>query len=191
VKSATGAIITNVSSSAAPPVTSRAEAARQAGEQLLREWDDAGWIASNERLEELCDVIGEVVEVAAQEDEAAAQRRERAQHWREQMPELAEAMLTGAPERWSASEIASTAAELGVNLSRVDVPAIAKERSAAPAYIGPFATHRDRLHRDLGIASGKPIPQAAIEAAAKRRDEVGQRARLAIKLLAMARSARP
>jgi integrase len=174
--------------SAAPPVPRHAEAAFQAGQELLQEWTDAGRVKTTAQLHELQSVISLSVMEAADADELAETRRVNAEFWREQMPgDLAEAMLNAAPanERWSASVIASTAAKLGINLERIDITAIAKEKSAAPAYVGPFATHADRLHPDLGVARDKPIPQSAIEAAAKRRDEVGQRARLALKLLSM------
>lgn len=36
-----------------------------------------------------------------------------------------------------------------------------------------------QLHRDLGVPQGKPIPEAKLEAAAKRKGKVGDRARLA------------
>jgi len=41
------------------------------------------------------------------------------------------------------------------------------------------------LHRDLGVAQGKKIPEAKIEAAAKRPGKVGQRARFAETLKGM------
>ena len=36
-----------------------------------------------------------------------------------------------------------------------------------------------QLHRDLGVPQGKKIPKSRINAAAKRKGKVGQRARLA------------
>ena len=36
-----------------------------------------------------------------------------------------------------------------------------------------------QLHRDLGVPQGKPIPQAQLQAAARRPGKVGQRARFA------------
>tara|TARA_R110002020_G_scaffold82221_1_gene203583 strand:- start:324 stop:545 length:222 start_codon:yes stop_codon:yes gene_type:complete len=38
------------------------------------------------------------------------------------------------------------------------------------------------LHRDLGIPEGEKIPLALIKKAAKRKDKVGERARLALTL---------
>ena len=38
------------------------------------------------------------------------------------------------------------------------------------------------LHRDLGIPEGEKIPLALIKKAAKRKDKVGERARLALPL---------
>ena len=38
------------------------------------------------------------------------------------------------------------------------------------------------LHRDLGIPEGQKIPLALIKTAAKRKDKVGERARLALTL---------
>lgn len=42
-----------------------------------------------------------------------------------------------------------------------------------------------QLHRDLGVPQGKKIPEAKIEAAAKRPGKVGARARFAERLEAM------
>jgi hypothetical protein len=39
-----------------------------------------------------------------------------------------------------------------------------------------------QLHKDLGVPSGKKIPASKLEAAAKQKGKVGQRARLAITL---------
>lgn len=37
-----------------------------------------------------------------------------------------------------------------------------------------------QLHRDLGVAKGKKIPLSKLQAAAKRKGKVGQRARFAL-----------
>jgi len=42
-----------------------------------------------------------------------------------------------------------------------------------------------QLHKDLGVPEGKKIPEAKLEAAAKKGGKVGQRARLAITLKGM------
>jgi len=42
--------------------------------------------------------------------------------------------------------------------------------------------HPGALHRDLGVPPGKRIPEASLRAAAKRKDRVGRRARLALTL---------
>lgn len=42
-----------------------------------------------------------------------------------------------------------------------------------------------QLHRDLGVPQGEKIPASKIEAAAKRKGKVGQRARLAKTLKGM------
>ncbi|MCP4342766.1 MAG: hypothetical protein GY799_28765 [Desulfobulbaceae bacterium] len=39
-----------------------------------------------------------------------------------------------------------------------------------------------QLHRDLGIPQGKKIPLATLQAAAKRKGKIGQRARFALTL---------
>jgi len=41
------------------------------------------------------------------------------------------------------------------------------------------ASHRGRLHRDLGIPQGQKIPRYLIAEAARRKGAVGRRARLA------------
>lgn len=38
---------------------------------------------------------------------------------------------------------------------------------------------KGKLHKDLGVPMGKKIPQAKIDAAAKKKGKVGERARLA------------
>ncbi len=43
-----------------------------------------------------------------------------------------------------------------------------------------------QLHRDLGIPEGKKIPLSVLRKAAKRKDKVGQRARLALNLRKLA-----
>lgn len=42
-----------------------------------------------------------------------------------------------------------------------------------------------QLHRDLGVPEGQKIPKSKIEAAAKQKGKVGQRARLAMTLSKM------
>ena len=42
-----------------------------------------------------------------------------------------------------------------------------------------------QLHKDLGVSQGKPIPAAKLNAAAKQKGKVGQRARLAKTLKGM------
>lgn len=42
--------------------------------------------------------------------------------------------------------------------------------------------HPGQLHRDLGVKEGSKIGRDKLEAAAKRKDKVGQRARLALTL---------
>jgi hypothetical protein len=44
-----------------------------------------------------------------------------------------------------------------------------------------------QLHKDLGVPQGKKIPAAKLEAAAKQKGKVGQRARLAMTLKKMNR----
>lgn len=43
-----------------------------------------------------------------------------------------------------------------------------------------FSKNKGALHRDLGVAPGKPIPASKERAAAKRGGVVGRRARLAL-----------
>ena len=41
---------------------------------------------------------------------------------------------------------------------------------------------KGQLHRDLGVPQGQKIPLSQVQAAAKRKGKVGQRARLALTL---------
>jgi hypothetical protein len=196
----------------APPL-SRADAALQAGREMLEQFGDPP---------ELREAIREAVETAEDDELREAIRRERSRergqfwreqlpedlveamltpaedkpdepYWREALPELAEAMAAPPPnERWSANEIATMAAEIGVDPDRIDIPSIAKERTAAMAYVTPthLIRHTSQLHRDLGIHPDKPVPVDRIEAATKEPADAGKRARLALRLIAMARSAR-
>ncbi len=47
-----------------------------------------------------------------------------------------------------------------------------------------------QLHRDLGIPEGRKIPVSLIRRAAKRKDKVGARARLALTLMRLRRRRR-
>jgi hypothetical protein len=162
------------------PTFTRAEAVLQAGEELLQEFGDP---------QELRVAIREAVQAAEEVEDQSLARRDRARHWRERMPELAEAMSTPQNERWKAHEIASMAAEIGIPQSRLDIPSIAREGIAAPAYISAFTPSTGALHRDLGIHPDQPtIPQPKIEAATKTPGDAGRRARLALRLIATARS---
>jgi len=52
----------------------------------------------------------------------------------------------------------------------------------AKNWIAGAIKHPGALHEDLGIPKGEKIPLALIKKAAKRKDKVGQRARLALTL---------
>ena len=52
----------------------------------------------------------------------------------------------------------------------------------AKNWIAGAIQHPGALHEDLGIPKGEKIPLALIKKAAKRKDKVGQRARLALTL---------
>lgn len=52
-------------------------------------------------------------------------------------------------------------------------------------WIQKAITHHGQLHRDLGVPQGQEIPVEKIRAAAKRKDKVGDRARLALTLRSM------
>ncbi len=49
----------------------------------------------------------------------------------------------------------------------------------AKKWISGAIKHPGALHRDLGVPQGEKIPAKKLDAAAKRDDKVGQRARLA------------
>ena len=203
-------------SATTPPRLSHADAAYEAGMELLQEHGD-----SPQMREVIYEAIGAATEVDLQERESSERRAVNGEYWREQlgeeladellteavvaqderdvpywrqaMPELAEALATPAREKWSAHQVAQMASELGLPEDRIDVPALAKEGTAAMAYVAPLSLHKigNALHRDLGIPDDKPIPQGKIAAAAKQRDDAGSRARLALRLLDQAqRSAR-
>ncbi|MCW3063326.1 MAG: hypothetical protein JWN32_498 [Solirubrobacterales bacterium] len=183
---------------AAPPQATRAEVAFEAADKLLSEWAAGGRVRSVRHLAALraaaADVVMEADELDEQERDRCAEREDRranASFWRERMPALAESMLTPQNERHSANDIASMAAEIGVNLDRIpDWPSLAKEgRVAAPAYVAPTHLIRStgRLHDDLGVHPLKPIPEQRIAAATKEPGDAGKRARLAVRLLAMSR----
>jgi hypothetical protein len=52
-------------------------------------------------------------------------------------------------------------------------------------WIGEAIKRPGQLHRDLGVPLGKKIPEALLDAAAKREGKVGQRARLALRMREM------
>lgn len=53
---------------------------------------------------------------------------------------------------------------------------------AARRWIEDAVKHPGALHRDLGVPVGTKIPIAKLRAAARRKDKVGARARLALTL---------
>lgn len=53
-----------------------------------------------------------------------------------------------------------------------------------------FAKNRGQLHKDLGVPQDQTIPLAKLQAAAKRKDKVGQRARAALNARKRNRSSR-
>jgi hypothetical protein len=55
-------------------------------------------------------------------------------------------------------------------------------KSPEKDWIGGAIKNPGALHRDLGVPEGKKIPVDLIEKAAKRKDKVGSRARLALTL---------
>lgn len=63
------------------------------------------------------------------------------------------------------------------------------DKVAAPAkrkkFIQGAIKKPGQLHRDLGVKAGEKIPVSALEAAAKRKGKVGQRARFAQALRGM------
>lgn len=91
-------------------------------------------------------------------------------------------------EKWPAIEISQIAGELGVDLAHIDLGSIADEGPSAPAYLGSAKRRTSELHLSLGVPKNQPIAQHVLVAAAGKSGVLGQRARLALKLLGMERS---
>lgn len=53
---------------------------------------------------------------------------------------------------------------------------------AKSGWISGAIKHPGALHKELGVAAGKPIPRRELEKAAKAKGKLGQRARLAEQL---------
>ncbi len=161
-----------------------------AAEELLEELVESGRVRTAGQLAELRAASARVVMDVAEREVEKDERRENARFWRERMPGLAEAMTTPANERFPATEVESVADELGIDLDRIDLAAICTEGPAAGAYMS--GTGRQfQLHRDLGVPENRPLSRQSIERATKEPGGVGRRARLAVRLLALApRSAR-
>lgn len=131
-----------------PPLT-REQALLQAGQELLSEYGDPPALR-----EAICETVTAAGEAAFRSQVS----HQRGRHWREQFASmgLAEA-ITPAPanERWSANEIATMAAELGIDPDSLDIPSIAKEGTAAMAYVSPV----DEIY---GLAAGELAAEAAV-----------------------------
>lgn len=93
------------------------------------------------------------------------------------------AMEQGPSERWTREDVDAVASELGVELDGVDLSDVVSEA----AFIQSAIKRPGQLHRDLGVPQNETIPEGKLRAAAKRKDKVGMRARLAIKLKGMRR----
>jgi peptidoglycan hydrolase-like protein with peptidoglycan-binding domain len=85
-------------------------------------------------------------------------------------------------ERWPASDIKNVADELGIDIDGADLSDVSAELHEA-MFIQSAIKRPGQLHRDLGVPPGQTIPKAQIVAAAAQPGKVGQRARLALKLM--------
>ena len=78
---------------------------------------------------------------------------------------------------------------------KVDMPtkrgdAIAPQTTSRPAksnFIAGAIKKPGALHREMGVPQGKKIPEAKLEAAAKKSGKLGRRARFALMLMGLAR----
>ncbi|RLC65505.1 MAG: hypothetical protein DRI01_00665 [Chloroflexi bacterium] len=64
---------------------------------------------------------------------------------------------------------------------------MARKRKKDKYWIQKAIKRKGQLHRDLGVPPGQKIPISKIRAAAKRNDDVGRRARLALTLMKLAK----